>query len=68
MFIISLYFLSPVLTLKDEHSSRVFEEGAEGKFDPKKNYVTGGWRNMSKGLINCTLPNNVRLTKSGELG
>jgi hypothetical protein len=38
MFIISPNFLSPVLTLKDEHSSRLFEEGAEGKFDPKKNY------------------------------
>jgi hypothetical protein len=45
------------LTLREDHRLRVFENRVlRGIFGPKRNEVTGGWRNcIMRGFITCTL-------------
>jgi hypothetical protein len=45
------------LTLREEHRLRVFESNVlRGIFGPKRNEVTGGWRNcIIRSFMICTL-------------
>jgi hypothetical protein len=44
------------LTLREEHRLRVFENGVLRRiFEPKRDEVTGGWKNyIMRSFINCT--------------
>jgi hypothetical protein len=55
------------LTIREEHRLRVFENSVLRRiFGPKKDEVTGGWRNLhSEGLRDLySSPNIIRMIKS----
>jgi hypothetical protein len=57
------------LTLREEHKLKVFENGAEEIFGPKRDGVTGGWRKLhNEELHNLySLPNIIRIIRSRRM-
>jgi hypothetical protein len=58
------------LTLREERRLRVFEKGVLRRvFGPKRDEVTGEWRNLHKDELNdlYSLPNIVRVVKSRRM-
>jgi hypothetical protein len=58
------------LTVREEHTSRVFENRVLRRiFEPKRDGVTGGWRNLhNEELHNLySLPSIIRIIKSRRM-
>jgi hypothetical protein len=61
---VTLYLRFPIrlLTLRDDHRLRVFENRVlRGMFGPKRNEITGGWREELHNLYSS--PNIIRMIK-----